>query len=298
MEQHAVPRQITTFEFKLIGFFTVKQFGYLAFFSILGFVVYGLVPVPLLNIFCGVVTALVGVVIVFVPINDRPFDVWVGNFIKRLVSPSQYYFHKKNEVPVFLHNVFAFSDPRTIETHVDAQEKLSAYMQKKQEQSGLSAAAQKQTVYTALNAATVKQTATKTVPEQPVQKNSEEKPTPIQTAETQQQSPKNQQTTTQAPPIPQHQTAISRPFLHGLVKNSKDIPIPNVLVYVKDQAGQILRILKTNHHGVFATYHPLPPQSYAFELKDADQRYFFDTMEYAVSAKNETPLLFYSRELL
>src|SRR5438270_526220 len=32
MEQHAIPRQITSFEFKLIGFMTLKQFLYLLVF--------------------------------------------------------------------------------------------------------------------------------------------------------------------------------------------------------------------------------------------------------------------------
>jgi len=46
MEQHAVPRQITTFEFKLIGFMTLRQFIYLLVFIPLGVVVYFLFPIP------------------------------------------------------------------------------------------------------------------------------------------------------------------------------------------------------------------------------------------------------------
>jgi len=289
MDQHPVPRQITTFEFKLIGFLTIKQFGYLAFFSILGFIVFNLVPVPFLNYFCGIGTFLIGVVIVFVPINDRPFDIWVQNFIKRLLSPSQYYFHKKNDPPDFLRDVFSYSTPHIVATHIDAQEKLSTYLQKTNNPSS-PVQAEKQIVYTALNAATVKVS--------PVSLPSDETPTMPENTTFPEIVEKDPQPQPQSPKIASTQAGLTHPFLHGLIKNNKDIPLPNILVYVKDELGSIIRILKTNHHGVFATYHLLPAKNYVFELKDSEQRFFFDTMEYTVADKNETPLLFYSRELL
>jgi F-type H+-transporting ATPase subunit alpha len=50
MEQHPIPRQITTFEFKLIGFMTLKQFLYILISIPAGFVVYKVFPIPILNI--------------------------------------------------------------------------------------------------------------------------------------------------------------------------------------------------------------------------------------------------------
>ena len=72
MDQHPIPIQITTFEFKLIGFLTIKQFIYLVIFVALGLLVYGLTPVPVLNVIFGIIVACIGAAFAFIPINDRP----------------------------------------------------------------------------------------------------------------------------------------------------------------------------------------------------------------------------------
>src|SRR3989304_5650035 len=94
MDHHPIPRQITSFEFKLVGFLTIKQFIYLIIFVALGFVVYSLFPIPILNIFFALITAGAGAAFAFLPINDRPLDVWIKNLLKRLTSPTQYQFKK------------------------------------------------------------------------------------------------------------------------------------------------------------------------------------------------------------
>ena len=45
MEQHPVPQNVTTFQFRLIGDMTIKQFGYLAGGAIVAFISYKL-PLP------------------------------------------------------------------------------------------------------------------------------------------------------------------------------------------------------------------------------------------------------------
>ena len=75
MDQHPIPRQITTFEFKLVGFLTIKQFVYLVIFVALGLAIYGLTPIPVLNVMLGVLTASIGAAFAFIPINDRPMEV-------------------------------------------------------------------------------------------------------------------------------------------------------------------------------------------------------------------------------
>jgi hypothetical protein len=58
MEQgHPIPRQITTFEFKLIGFLTLRQFIYLVIFIPAGYLTFILFPIPLLNILFGILIA-------------------------------------------------------------------------------------------------------------------------------------------------------------------------------------------------------------------------------------------------
>lgn len=84
----------------------------------------------------------------------------------------------------------------------------------------------------------------------------------------------------------------------GVIYTSKKIPLPGVLVYVKGQDGNPIRLMKTNPHGVFATYSPIPPASYTFEIKDPNGTYFFDTMNVQVNENNPAPFEFRSKEIL
>ncbi len=90
MEQHPVPQNVTTFQFRLVGDMTIKQFGYLAAGAILAFVSYKL-PLPLF--FTWPLTSFftfLGIGFAFVPIEERPMDVWVFSFLRSVYSPTQY----------------------------------------------------------------------------------------------------------------------------------------------------------------------------------------------------------------
>lgn len=94
MENHPIPQDVTGFQFKLIGEMTIKQFAYLALGVILAWVTYSLplfwfLKFPLVLVFGGL-----GIALAFVPIEGRPFDVMLRNFLKALVSPTQFVFHK------------------------------------------------------------------------------------------------------------------------------------------------------------------------------------------------------------
>src|SRR3989344_1816523 len=128
MEQHPIPRQITTFEFKLIGFLTIKQFIYLLISIPIGVLIFYIFPVPILNFFLGLIVVLIGVAFAFVPINDRPMEVWIKNLIKRLTSPTQYFFKKQNPAIYFLKNLIFVDDPHRVLSHIDSQQKLSKYL--------------------------------------------------------------------------------------------------------------------------------------------------------------------------
>ncbi len=268
MDQHPIPRQITTFEFKLIGFMTLKQFIYIIIFAVIGFVFYGLTPIPYLNVLLGILVGSIGLAFAFIPINDRPLDVWVKNLIKRLTSPTQYIFKKENPPPVFLLDVSITSPPQIIAHHIDAKQKLSSYLGKNQKQSPEQQ--KKQTINQLL----------------------------LNPLSTFQQKPPSI-TTTQSTTIPTPSINQKTPFLTGVVKNYKSIPLPGILIYIKKTIEQEpLRILKTNSHGVFVTFNPLPEGEYVFQLKDPKQTYNFDTIKLRIEKINQKPLEFISKELL
>lgn len=261
MDQHSIPRQITTFEFKLIGFMTLRQFIYLVVFLPFGYVVYMLFPVPIVNIVLGIIVGLVGMALAFFPINERPLDVWIKNMLKSLTSSTQYTYHKNNQ-PIFLLQDLVFtSDPHRTSAHIESQKKLNNYLNKNK-------------------------------PEEEKQKRP-----PLQIfSVTKKPREKSTQIQTQRSDAPQ--IGEKKIFLAGSIKNNKKISLPGVLVYVKDQGGTTIRLLKTNPHGVFATYSPIQPGEYLFEVKDPNGTYFFDTMKIKIEADNPRPLEFCSKEIL
>ena len=109
MDQHPVPRQITTFEFKLIGFMTLRQFIYLLVFIPLGYVVYKLIPIPFLNFLLGFSVAGIGPLFAFVPFNDRPIDMMLKISLKGLLLQPNIFFTKR--IRPFIFYRICFSPP-------------------------------------------------------------------------------------------------------------------------------------------------------------------------------------------
>lgn len=276
MEQHPVPRQITSFEFKLIGFMTLRQFLYLLVFIPMGLLLWKIIPIPLLNILFGVIVGISGVCFAFLPINDRPLDVWIKNLMRRLTSPTQYTFHKHNPPLYFLHDLFFISDPHKVMTHIESQKKLATYLAKTAPAQSTPSIPDTKHVDSLLK----ESSSTLQYKQEVVELSPPSKSPPV------------------APEIASAAPQPKRPFLIGVVKNNRRIPLPGVLIYVKDETNHAVRLLKTNPHGVFATYSPLKSGTYQFEVKDPKGSYFFDTMNINVGSTNLNPYEFYSKELL
>ena len=274
MEQHAIPRQITSFEFKLIGFMTLKQFIYLVVFIPVGFIVYFLFPIPILNLIFGFLVGCLGLLFAFFPVYDRPLDVWVKNLYKRLTKPTQFLYFKYNKPIYFLNDLFFVSDPHRTSAHVESQEKLNAYLSSinKKTSKNQQVNQQKQTISTLFQQ------------KKPVEKTKTGTPT---------------QTNAKAPATGVvQQTNKKTPFFTGIIKNHKYISLPGILIYVKNTNNQMLRLLKTNPHGVFATFNPLPVGEYSFEIKDPNNNYFFDTMKVNIETANQKPIEIFSKEMI
>jgi len=283
MEQHAVPRQITTFEFKLIGFLTIKQFVYLLVFSGFAVLTYFLLSaLKPFNIVVAVLIMAVGGFFALFKYNEREIDVWIKNLLTSLLAPSQYYYMKRNEAPDFLKGVFVTGDDAIVQIHIDAKQKLAKYIEttKQTEEKP-----HKTQVVDALLSQQPPQPASQTIP-QPV-------PDTI---------PQNAPQTT-AKGVEQTKQVVAPPvdvvaFLSGVVHNNRNEALPNIMVYINTNTGQAARILKTNHHGLFATFHPLAPGDYAINPKDLGGKYFFDTMNITVDDKQYPPIQIYSKEVL
>ena len=99
MEQHPVPQNITSFQFRLIGDMTIKQFGYLSSGIILAYISYKL-PLPFFFTWpMAVVFALLGFGFAFVPVEERPMDIWFFSFLKNVYNPTVFHWEHTEPLP-------------------------------------------------------------------------------------------------------------------------------------------------------------------------------------------------------
>jgi len=97
MEQHPIPQQISSYEFKLVGSMTLKQFGKLAVGLIIAFLFYSsklsfFFKWPLVLSFGSL-----GFALAFVPVNERPLEIFIFSFFKSVFSPTIYTWNNQGQ---------------------------------------------------------------------------------------------------------------------------------------------------------------------------------------------------------
>ena len=97
MEQHPIPQQISSYEFKLVGDMTLKQFLKAAGGIIIAILINNtslivLIKWPLMFVFGGL-----GLALAFLPLEDRPLETWIMSFIKSIYAPTIFIYNKKND---------------------------------------------------------------------------------------------------------------------------------------------------------------------------------------------------------
>jgi hypothetical protein len=95
MEQHPIPQQISSYEFRLVGDMTLKQFFQVGAGVVIALIIYGTgLPAylkwPLIVFFTSL-----GGAIAFLPIEERPLQTWIFAFFKSVYSPTQFLWQKK-----------------------------------------------------------------------------------------------------------------------------------------------------------------------------------------------------------
>lgn len=101
MEQHPIPQQISSYQFKLVGDMTLKQFFQLAGGVIVGLVFYSTPLHPLIKWPFIFVSVLLGVALAFLPFEERPLEKWIVAFFRSIYSPTLYSWKKTDKPPVF-----------------------------------------------------------------------------------------------------------------------------------------------------------------------------------------------------
>lgn len=119
MDQHPVPQNIASYEFRLIGDMTLKQFAQLAAGAILGLLIYAL---PISSLFKWpliIIFGFSGFAFAFLPLNERPLSTWVLAFFKAVFTPTQFIWRKTPQKPEMF-------EPIIFQTPLNKQAKYTA----------------------------------------------------------------------------------------------------------------------------------------------------------------------------
>lgn len=98
MQPHPVPKDISSFQFQLVGDMTLKQFAYLAGGCTLAYLAFIFLskPLPIIAWPIIIFSVSLGSAFAFLPIAERPLDLWLKAYFKAVFSPTQYqYFQPK-----------------------------------------------------------------------------------------------------------------------------------------------------------------------------------------------------------
>lgn len=101
MEQHPVPQQISSYQFRLVGDMTLKQFFELAGGALVGLLFYTSSIPPIIKWPLIIVSVLFGIALAFLPFEDRPLEIWVVAFFRSIYSPTLYYWQKTTVQPQY-----------------------------------------------------------------------------------------------------------------------------------------------------------------------------------------------------
>jgi len=252
MQQHPVPQPITSYEFRLVGDMTLKQFGKLASGIILALIVYGINPPgfikwPLIILFAGISIAMA-----FLPFGGRPIDVWIIAFIKRIYSPTLYLWQtkNKNQNSILQNQTPALPKEPKVEPKIESQ--------------------------------TVNK---------PVEQNVRPKPVlpfipppPANSAANRRPKVEPRFLTNTLLPTPPTMPNIIVGYVH--TPNKKIID--GAIIEIRDPQGIPVRALKTNQLGQFQTATPLSNGSYEIELEK--EGYTFDIIKVNFEGKTIPPI--------
>lgn len=330
MENHPIPQDVTGFKFRLIGSITLKQFMYLFAAGALSLAVYFLpisflLKIPLIGLF-----SLVACALAFVPIDGRPMDKMIANFLKALPAENKYLYHKRGAQILafdFVQPVRAqqqVSQATTAQSQTNAKRALlfsqlrSAYQPDAQEMASLknihglfdqdstqSPIARAQTHADANSNALASSAIHVVVPvgaaisAAPVPLPTDEKKAPAQPIVAPvgavAAAPPPAKTVIQ--PERQAQSIPDSPnVVFGHVLDARGKILSHVLVEVLDQNQIPVRAFKTNQAGEFRSATPLPNGNYVIHLQDTLHKQEFSPFPVVLNGSVMQPLIITSSD--
>lgn len=94
MEQHPIPQNISAYQFRLVGDMTLKQFFQLAGGIVVALIIYSIPVLPIVKWPFVILSAVLGVALAFVPLEERPLEKWIFAFFRAIYAPTEYFWQK------------------------------------------------------------------------------------------------------------------------------------------------------------------------------------------------------------
>lgn len=101
MYQHPIPQNVTSYQFRLIGDMTIKQFLMLGGGIGLAALIWFSNTPSIIKWSLGPTLAAGGFALAFIPIEERPLDHWIIAFIRAIYRPTQFAWNKNPTIPQY-----------------------------------------------------------------------------------------------------------------------------------------------------------------------------------------------------
>ena len=102
MQQHPVPQNISSYQFRLVGDMTLKQFLQLLGGGVVAFIFFSTnLPSPIKWFFI-IISLLLAAGFAFMPLEGRSLDKWLLAFIRAIYKPTQFHWKKTPKLPQYL----------------------------------------------------------------------------------------------------------------------------------------------------------------------------------------------------
>jgi hypothetical protein len=137
METHPIPQNISSYQFRLVGDMTLKQFFQIAGGALVSLIIYSTNLYPLIKWPLILFFALFGVALAFLPFQERPLERWIVAFFRSVYSPTIFDWKKADKPEVY----FQEEAPTPVEKVIypGGEEKLNQYLAQTATTSGSSA---------------------------------------------------------------------------------------------------------------------------------------------------------------
>lgn len=97
METHPVPQQISSYQFRLVGDMTLKQFFQIGGGALVSLLIYATGLHPIIKWPLILFSFSLGAALAFLPFEERPLSKWIFSFFRSVYSPTIYFWEKSQK---------------------------------------------------------------------------------------------------------------------------------------------------------------------------------------------------------